>query len=70
MGAPVDAGRVRPELGGGDLDALLAAAHALAAHPSGGQHLVRLLWDGLAIEGPSAGASGARPGQEADSGDG
>lgn len=64
------AGRVRPELGDGELDALLAAAHALQSHPSGGHHLVRLLWEGLVVAGPPAGAPGARPDEGADSGDG
>ena len=38
------AGTVRRDLDPGSLDALLAAAHALRTHPSGGDHLVQLLW--------------------------
>jgi len=42
------AGGVRPDLDLDGLDAVLAAAHALKVHPSGGDALVQVLWDGLA----------------------
>ena len=45
------AGGVRPELDPADLDALLAAAHTLQTHPTGGNHLVRLLWSALLTGG-------------------
>lgn len=40
-------GAVRRELDPDNLDALLDAAHALQVHPSGGPHLVALLWTTL-----------------------
>jgi len=41
------AGGVRPDIDLDGLDAVLAAAHALKVHPSGGDALVQVLWDGL-----------------------
>ena len=52
------AGDVRRDLTPQSLDALLAAAHALKVHPSGGDHLVRLLWDALR---PPPGDAADRP---------
>lgn len=41
------AGGVRSELGGDELDAVVAALHVLQVHPQGGSRLVKMLCDGL-----------------------
>jgi AcrR family transcriptional regulator len=48
------AGGVREDLDAGSLDAVIAAAHALKVHPSGGDHLVELLWAVLRPPPPDA----------------
>jgi AcrR family transcriptional regulator len=54
LGRAQEAGGVRRDLDVGSLDAVVAAAHVLEVHPSGGDHLVELLLDGLRPPGPSA----------------
>lgn len=53
------AGGVRDDIDAASIDALLAAAHALKVHPSGGDHLVRLLWDALRPAGPGGPDAGS-----------
>jgi AcrR family transcriptional regulator len=62
-----EAGGIRPELTPADIDALLAAAHTLETHPTGGDHLVALLWSALRTDATdatdaTAGGAGSSPG--------
>lgn len=53
LGRAQRAGGVRRDLDPRNLDAVLAAAHVLKVHPSGGDHLVQLLVNALTSPSPS-----------------